>query len=82
MQCVRGRDVIVTFAADPVHRYLPAHANGQAANAAYRWDPNLGCYVAEALEVLTLEGDKVTEMTAFMTPEVFHHFGLPDQLPR
>jgi RNA polymerase sigma-70 factor, ECF subfamily len=67
----RGRDVIAAFAAEPVHRYLPARANGQLANAA-----------AEALEVLTLEGTHVKAMTAFMTPEVFPRFGLPDALPR
>jgi hypothetical protein len=29
----------------------------------------------------TLEGDKMKEMTAFMTPGVFHRFGLPQRLP-
>jgi RNA polymerase sigma-70 factor (ECF subfamily) len=78
----RGRDVIAAFGAEPVHRYLPTHANGQAANAAYRWDPNKTSYVAEAIEVLTMEGTRVKQMTAFMIPEVFRRFGLPDQLPR
>jgi RNA polymerase sigma-70 factor, ECF subfamily len=78
----RGRDVIASFGAEPVHRYLPAHANGQAANAAYRWDPMKECYMGEALEVLTLAGDKVKEMTAFMTPEIFERFGLPNHLPQ
>jgi len=78
----RGRDVIAAFAAEPVHRYLPTRANGQAANAAYRWDPAKGSYVAEALELLTLEGAQVKEMTAFMAPELFPRFGLPDELPR
>ena len=59
------------------NRYLPARANGQLANAAYRWDPEKGRYAAEALEVLTLEGTQVKEMTAFMTPRVFARFGLP-----
>jgi RNA polymerase sigma-70 factor (ECF subfamily) len=77
----RGREVIAAFAAEPRHHYLPTQANGQAANAAYRWDANKGCYVAEALEVLTLEGTWVKEMTAFMMPRVFQRFGLPDQLP-
>jgi len=77
----RGREVIAAFAAEPVHRYLPTQANGQAANAAYRWDPEKGNYVAEALEVLTLEGTQVKAMTAFMTPEIFPHFGLPGELP-
>ena len=77
----RGREVIATLGAAPVHRYLPARANAQAANAAYRWDPIKGSYVAEALEVLTLEGTRVKQMTAFMMPEVFERFGLPGELP-
>jgi RNA polymerase sigma-70 factor, ECF subfamily len=76
----RGRDVIAAFAAEAVHRYLPARANGQAANAAYRWNDQRGRYVAEALEVLTLEGERVKAMTAFMMPEVFPLFGLPNEL--
>jgi RNA polymerase sigma-70 factor, ECF subfamily len=76
----RGRDVIAAFASEPLHRYLPARANGQMANAAYRWDQSSGVYVAEALEVLTLEGSLVKEMTAFMMPQLFSQFGLPDHL--
>jgi hypothetical protein len=78
----RGREVIAAFAVEPFHRYLPTRANGQAANAAYRCDAEKGSYVAEALEVLTLEGAQVKEMTAFMMPAIFHRFGLPDELPR
>jgi RNA polymerase sigma-70 factor, ECF subfamily len=78
----RGREVIAAFAAEPVHRYVAAQANGQAANGAYRWDPQKGSYVAEALEVLTIEGTLVKAMTAFMTPELFPHFGLPAELPQ
>jgi len=77
----RGREVIAAFAAEPIHRYLPTQANGQAANAAYRWDAQKGRYLAEALEVLTLEGTQVKQMTAFMMPAVFQRFGLPGELP-
>jgi RNA polymerase sigma-70 factor (ECF subfamily) len=77
----RGREVIAAFAAEPVHRYLATRANGQAANASYRWNPDKRSYVAEALEVLTLEAGQVKEMTAFMTPEIFPRFGLPGELP-
>jgi RNA polymerase sigma-70 factor, ECF subfamily len=76
----RGREVIAAFATEPVHRYLPTRANGQLANAAYRWDPKTGRYAAEALEVLTLEGTQVKQMTAFMTPHAFPRFGLPEML--
>jgi RNA polymerase sigma-70 factor, ECF subfamily len=75
-----GRDVIAAFAAEPVHRYLPTHASGQLANAAYRWNGEQECYVAEALEVLTVEGDRVKALTAFMAPQLFERFGLPAEL--
>jgi RNA polymerase sigma-70 factor (ECF subfamily) len=76
----RGREVIAAFAAEPVHRYLPARANGQVANAAYRWNPERSKYVAEALEVLTLQGSLVKDMTAFMMPPLFAQFGLPAEI--
>jgi RNA polymerase sigma-70 factor, ECF subfamily len=76
----QGRDVIAAFAAEPAHRYLAVRANGQAANATYRWDPSRSTYVAEALEVLTLEGSLVKDMTAFMMPELFPQFGLPEEI--
>jgi hypothetical protein len=38
-------------------------------------------YVAEALEILTLEGARLKEMTAFMAPQAFPRFGLLDALP-
>jgi hypothetical protein len=50
------------------------------ASAAYRWDPDRQTFVAEALEVLTLDGSLVKEMTAFMMPELFPRFGLPDEI--
>ena len=78
----RGRDVIAAFAAEPVHRYLPTRANGQPASAAYRWNPNRQRYIAEALEVLTLDGTHVKQMTASVTPEIFPHFSLPEALPQ
>jgi hypothetical protein len=31
--------------------------------------------------VLALEGARITGITAFAIPEIFHHFGLPDELP-
>jgi RNA polymerase sigma-70 factor (ECF subfamily) len=48
-------------------RRLPAHANGQPAVAAYTWDDEDGCFRPFALDVLTLEGSKVKEVTAFIT---------------
>jgi ketosteroid isomerase-like protein len=39
----RGREVTAAAAVEPRHRYLPTQANGQAANAAYRWGAHKGC---------------------------------------
>ena len=77
----RGREAIAAFAADPQHRFVPTRANGQLAIGCYRRNAETGGYHAEALEVLTLDGDQVKTMTAFLTPELFARFGLPDRLP-
>jgi RNA polymerase sigma-70 factor (ECF subfamily) len=56
----------------PVH----CSANGQPALAYYKRDPETGGFTASALDVLTLEGDRIKEITAFVTPEIFPRFGL------
>jgi RNA polymerase sigma-70 factor (ECF subfamily) len=45
---------------------IPAHANGQPAVAAYTWHEDQQCYVPFALDVLTLRGDRIQEVTAFI----------------
>jgi RNA polymerase sigma-70 factor (ECF subfamily) len=68
-----GLDSIRTFLArGPLSgewrwRRLPAHANGQPAVAAYTWDEGERCHLPFALDVLTLEGDRIKEVTAFIT---------------
>jgi RNA polymerase sigma-70 factor (ECF subfamily) len=47
-------------------RRLPAHANGQPAVAAYTWVDEEGAYLPFALDVLTLEGERIKEVTAFI----------------
>ena len=46
---------------------IVTHANGQPAVAAYTWYEHTGDYRPFALDVLTLEGDKIREVTAFIT---------------
>jgi RNA polymerase sigma-70 factor, ECF subfamily len=46
---------------------LVTHANGQPAVAAYTWVEAEGAYLPFALDVLTLEGDRIKEVTAFIT---------------
>jgi RNA polymerase sigma-70 factor, ECF subfamily len=79
----RGRDAIAVFLAKWAlrerWRFVPTRANGQLAFGTYSWDGK-GRYVASGLDVLTLRGAQVEGITAFVTPEVFRSFGLPDEL--
>ena len=64
----------------PRLRYLPTRANGQLALGTYRLDPDRSRFRAIALDVLTLQGTRIADVTAFRTPEVFARFGLPSEL--
>jgi RNA polymerase sigma-70 factor, ECF subfamily len=79
-----GRDPIAVFLAKWAlrerWRFVPTRANGQLAFGTYSWDGEKGSYVASGLDVLTLRGRQVEAITAFVTPEVFRSFGLPDEL--
>jgi RNA polymerase sigma-70 factor, ECF subfamily len=48
-------------------RHLPASVNGQAAVAVYHRDAASGTYLPFALDVITLEGDRIRQITAFVT---------------
>jgi RNA polymerase sigma-70 factor (ECF subfamily) len=81
----RGRDALgdswlMPGGPPPRLRYVPTRANGQPALGTYQLDPGGGSYVPIALEVLTLDGARISEITAFRLPEVFRLFGLPDEL--
>ena len=82
----RGREAIAEFLrAFPMSegnrwRLVPVRANGQLAFAHYEWREERGKFVAHAIDVLTLSGDRIAEITAFMDPEAFGRFGLPDEL--
>jgi RNA polymerase sigma-70 factor (ECF subfamily) len=80
----RGRDAVVAFVAGAgtgALRHIVTRANSQPAIGWYYLDDARGAYVPASLEVLTLEGDRVREITAFAAAEKFFGpFGLPDQL--
>ena len=67
-----GRDEIATFLAGwPLSgqwrwRPIQVRANGQPALAFYSWDPDEEAYMPFALNVLTVRGDKVSDITAFI----------------
>jgi RNA polymerase sigma-70 factor, ECF subfamily len=61
-------------------RLIPASANGQSACAAYTWDTQTETFRPHCINVLTLRGGQIQEITAFLSPQVFKHFDLPDSL--
>jgi RNA polymerase sigma-70 factor (ECF subfamily) len=96
----RGHEAIAAFLTEyPLRerwRHLPARANGQLAVGCYMWSEGSERYDAAVLDVLTLKGAKIDDVTGFlapwitqrfgpapelMNPEAFQRFGLPDALP-
>jgi RNA polymerase sigma-70 factor, ECF subfamily len=61
-------------------RLVPTGANGQPAFAFYSRFQGTE-WRAHSIQVLTLDGDAVAEMTSFITPSLFGAFGLPATLP-
>jgi RNA polymerase sigma-70 factor, ECF subfamily len=92
----RGHDAIAAFlnrfALQDRWRLLPARANGQLAFGCYAWDAEQGSYTALSLDVLTLDGERATAITSFVTPhtdgpgrerfaaDVLARFGLPSRV--
>jgi RNA polymerase sigma-70 factor (ECF subfamily) len=89
----RGPDVIVfltewafsgrAYGAEGNRRVkvVPIRANAQPAFATYSWDPERGSHLPTVLQVLTLRGERIEEITGFVSPAVFARFGLPAALP-
>jgi RNA polymerase sigma-70 factor (ECF subfamily) len=48
-------------------RHRLTRVNGQPASAAYQWSDDEQAYLPFALDVLTFEGDRIKEVTAFIT---------------
>ena len=85
--CARGREAVGESWLMPEGspgrlRCIPTRANGLLAVACYARDADTGCYLPAALDVLTLRGAAIEQVTAFRTPEAFDRFGLPARLAR
>jgi RNA polymerase sigma-70 factor (ECF subfamily) len=83
----RGHAAIATFLAewpfgqsDHRVRFVPARASCQPALAAYRWNADASCYRALVLHVLSLRGERIAAIDAFLEPRLFPSLGLPDRL--
>ena len=83
----RGRDQVAVFlgggllAGATRWRVIPARANGQLAFGLYAWDEERQAFLPRAVDVLTLRGAHIQEITAFLTPAAFRGFDLPAVLP-
>jgi RNA polymerase sigma-70 factor (ECF subfamily) len=79
-----GRDAVAMFLRSaPLTgakrwRLIPARANGQLAFGKYIWDEETHAFVPHGVNVLTLRGAQIEEITAFLTPDTFRQFGLAD----
>ena len=62
-------------------RLVPARANAQLAFGGYTWDEETRTFRPHEVSVLTLRGAEIEEITAFLTPDAFARFGLPDLIP-
>jgi RNA polymerase sigma-70 factor (ECF subfamily) len=82
----RGREAVAAFLRGyPLSsrietRIVETRANGQPALAHYTRDAGRGPYVFHALDVLTLRGAEISEITAFLTTEGYERYGLPSRL--
>jgi RNA polymerase sigma-70 factor, ECF subfamily len=61
-------------------RFVPTSACGQPAIGAYALDPAHHRFFPIALDVLTLRGNWIADITAFRTVELVPRFDLPDDL--
>ncbi len=81
----RGEEAIVDFLVNGPFtvrwRHLTTSANGQVAVGCYTWDEAAGRYRGRVIDVLTLRGEKIAAVTAFIDAELFPRLGLPETLP-
>jgi len=61
-------------------RMKPTRANAQPAFALYLRDEARGVYSAFGIQVVTIDGGRVADVTTFVNPTLVPRFGLPDQL--
>jgi RNA polymerase sigma-70 factor (ECF subfamily) len=80
----RGLPAIAGFHTDFVAserwRHRTTRANGQLAVGCYTFRAAEDCYVGGVLDVLTLDGEQIVAVTAFIGAD-FSSFGLPETLP-
>jgi RNA polymerase sigma-70 factor (ECF subfamily) len=77
----RGRAACTVFLAERIagrrSRLARVHASGQVAFGSYVWEPERERFELHVVQLLTLRGDQIAELTAFVEPALGPHFGLP-----
>ena len=51
---------------------------GSSRSAIYHWNEEAGAYLPVAIQVLTLRGSRIRDITAFVNPALMPAFGLPE----
>ena len=80
---LQGRAEVAAFLAarplaDTVRwKVIPTRANGQLAFGHYMRDHDTGEFLAHSLTVVSLRGDRISHLTAFLDAEVVRSLGLP-----
>lgn len=64
------RDFLVRYPLTDRWRHRPARASGQLAVACYIYDKDKDGFIPGAIDVLTLEGDKIAAVTGFLTADI------------
>ncbi|HEU5416376.1 MAG TPA: sigma-70 family RNA polymerase sigma factor [Streptosporangiaceae bacterium] len=90
------RDFLARYPLTDRWKHRPVRASGQLAVAGYVYDEDLSRFIPAAIDVLTLDGDKIAAVTGFLTAdlldpadagdwisgaELFGRFGLPADPP-
>jgi RNA polymerase sigma-70 factor, ECF subfamily len=82
----RGREAVAAFlegwplSGDRRWRLVPVRANAQPAFGHYVWDEGRETFTAHSITVITLDGERIAEITAFLDAELIPRFGLPIEI--
>jgi len=80
-----GREEVGRFFTERIFatpwRLVPIRANGQLAFACYQGEPGGKRFPLGAINVVSLRGGRIVEITGFVDPDMHRHFGLPDEFP-
>jgi RNA polymerase sigma-70 factor, ECF subfamily len=68
-------EFLASFGFNERWRHRPSAANGQPALGCYTVDPATGAWVASALAVLSLRGDRIAGADYFLTAELLRRWG-------